>query len=62
MQAVVASTQQIVANGFVNGSGTAIAVAPTAYVTTTTPAVVHGATSHGYHPYQQVRQVNFKKS
>ncbi|EJD74959.1 polybromodomain protein [Loa loa] len=51
-QAVV-STHQIVANGYVNG--TAVAVAPTAYLAAT-PTVVH-TSSHGYHPYHQVRQV-----
>lgn len=54
-QAVV-STHQIVANGYVNG--TAVAVAPTAYLAAT-PTVVHTSSPHGYHPYQQVRQVNF---
>ncbi|VDO35574.1 unnamed protein product, partial [Onchocerca flexuosa] len=54
-QAVV-STHQIVANGYVNG--TAVAVAPTAYLAAT-PTVVHTNSPHGYHPYQQVRQVNF---
>nr|CAC70156.1 polybromodomain protein [Brugia malayi] len=52
-QAVV-STHQIVANGYVNG--TAVAVAPTAYLAAT-PTVVHTSSPHGYHPYQQVRQV-----
>uniref|UniRef100_F1KQ15 Protein polybromo-1 n=1 Tax=Ascaris suum TaxID=6253 RepID=F1KQ15_ASCSU len=57
-QAVVASGSQIVTNGYVNGTATAVAVAPTAYVATAAPAtVVHAATPHGYHPYQQVRQL-----
>lgn len=58
IQAVV-SSHQLVANGYVNG--TAVAVAPTAYVATASPAVVHTSVPHGYHPYQQVRQVTTVK-
>lgn len=48
----MASSNQIVTNGFVNGSATA-------YVATATPTVVHATAGvQAYHPYpQQVRQV-----
>ncbi|MFH4982982.1 hypothetical protein AB6A40_009691 [Gnathostoma spinigerum] len=53
---VVPSTHQIVANGYVNGTPTAVAVAQTAFVAAPVQTLIHTNTSHSYHPYQQ----NFK--